>query len=312
MKSAKYLLCLTALAFAACATAPEAKKAPEKAPQPAATVSPAPAVAVLPAKTLPKQNPTLAPKKETPKKEEPKPVEAPKAQPPAVTPSPTPAVVPVKKDVVVPPPPPTGPSGSFRCAYWVKPADAPVLYVKQNGEYKHLDLFEMAFPHSYDVEFPVVLYVKNGNKYEVFTTIDNYGLKDFAAILLPSFYPLPDQVASGVHVISMDDSNAPGGTLIIHNWMDEPIAGKLSFKQNAQNTESLQSFALAYGESCTSYPVAGRRQVCNIEIVQGKDKQVIFSSGISVYGDGNTTHLLILQDPDSEVPIFKTFRIKRD
>lgn len=302
MKTSKYLVCLTAFAFAACVQSPDQKEQSPSTPAPTVADNAPPQHFVLPAQQAPKP----AVKPEPPKEAEA--VVASKDEP--KTPMPP---------VVDTPPAPKPETVSFRCAYWTKPENARAVFVKQNGEYTRLELFEMAFPKAYTVELPVTLYVQDGKEYVPLTQIDNAGLKDFAAILLPSFYPLPNSVASGVHIFTMEKNDVRDGCLVVHNWLGNKISGKMHFKRNAQNRESFQTFTLDFGECCVSHPVVGRRQICSVEILsgEGENQKVLFSSGLPVYGEHYTTHLFMIPHGDSIAsetpsPAFRSFWIKRD
>lgn len=300
MKIAKYLSLLSVLFLAACAgsTTPTKPAAQEATQGPGAKVV-AEATATTP-KTIELQ-PTVTPT--------PKPVVVPEPKEPEVAPSPA-------KPAVEQPAPPqvAAPSVSVRCTYWSLPQEQPQLYLRHNGKYKRLELFELAFPHAQESDLPIVLYTKNGEDYVPYAQIDDLGAKDVAVIFFSDFDPKNPQKSNRLCVFNFEKEALPPGSLAIYNWFRKPVDGSINFRKNAQNEATLQSFSLKPGERCVTLPIKGKRQLCDIELTSGKgdDKKVLFSSGTLVMGAPLSTFFFLVPTASEEnpVPDFKFIRVE--
>lgn len=301
MKIVKYLFLLSTLSLAACAGTFTTTTTPDDVQKTSA--SSGATVAAEPKETKPKAmvlHPTITPT--------PNPVVVPKKESQQVAPQ-----QPVILETDSPQTAPT-PSITVRCTYWSLPQQQKQLYLRHNGKYSRLELFERAFPHAQESDLPVVLYTKNGDDYVPYAQIDDLGSKDLIVIFFSDFDPNNPRKKDRLCVFNFEKEALPPGSLAIYNWFGKPVDGALSFRKNAQNEASLQSFSLKPGERCVTVPIKGKRQLCDVELTSGKadNKKVLYSSGTLVMGAPLTTFFFLIPTASDEnpVPDFKFIRVE--
>lgn len=253
-----------------------------------------------------------APRPETPP---PAPAEKPLPPPPAAPAAPavveaaplSPAVPPAEKLI------------RFRCAYWDAPENAAPLFIRDAGEIRRCQLYQMAFRETFSVETPIVFYKKNGDVYEPCIQIDSRGFSDCIAIILPEFDPeRPTSTAErGIQVFSAEEKDAPRGALVFYNWFNDALEAKISIRDADGVRKSAQSFTLKFGEHCVSLPAQGKRDICDLELSvgSGSARRTLYASSMRLRDDQCTFFFAVpkkdaAQDENAR-PDFKSFRIPR-
>lgn len=297
----------------AAAKAAPAKTAPKAQPQkkPAAgpsktTAVPTPAPAATPA--APAETPEPVPAEPAPET----PAAAPAEIAPAVAPAETPAVAPAETVPAAEPEVPAveAPAAiSFRCAYARRPSEKQDFYVKKDGEFKRIDIFELSFPAVHRLDTPVAFYVKKGeNDYRLHTTINTADLDDCASIIMPE---------GEIYTFDVSPESAPIGAVVIGNfWRKAGISGKITFRVDGH----VEDFTLAYGESYISTAVRtkdSRERICDVElsITENGEQKILYSSSGALINDSACTFLWAIPrdalNPEGVPPDFRSFRIFR-
>lgn len=264
MKLLKCFSVLVFLALAGCVNDASNGNAAMPAPKPSETPPPT-AVAAVP------EVPAAVP-------------EAPAAEPPPVVVEKTPE----------PPPPPPAPQVSpekkikFRCAYWSRPENPKEFFIKIDGEYQCFEMFTLSFPKVFSVPAsePVRLYTKNGDEYVPYCEISTAGLEDCAAIIFPGFDPAREEdLTQRLHLFNFADSASPAGSIVLYNWFEKnTLKGEFVFKEDGNAPERTETFSLGYGDFCTTTPISGARQLCEIKLFSGEiaDENILYSTNLAL------------------------------
>lgn len=289
----------------AAAKAAPAKAAPKAQPQKkpgagptkiTAVPTPKAAAPAAPAETAPATTPTVG--------DAPVVVAAPEPEKTAV--AETPAAVPAEPAV----PAVEAPASiSFRCAYARRPSEKQDFYVKKDGEFKRIDIFELSFPAVHRVDTPVEFYVKKGeDDYRLHTTINTADLDDCASIIMPE---------GEIYTFDVSPEAAPIGSVVIGNfWRKSGIHGKITFRVDGH----VEEFSIAYGESYVSTPVHtkdSRERICDVElsVTENGAETVLYSSSGALINDSACTFLWAIPrdalNPEGVPPDFRSFRIFR-
>lgn len=251
-----------------------------------------------------------------PQPETPAPAPAEKPLPPPAAPA-APAVV--EATPLAPAAPAAEKLIRFRCAYWDAPKNAVPLFVRDAGEIKRCELYQMAFRETFSVETPIVFYKKSGDVYEPCIQIDSRGFSDCIAIILPEFDPArPTSTAErGIQVFSAEEKDAPRGALVFYNWFNDALEAKISIRDADGVRKSDQTFTLKLGDHCVSLPAQGKRDICDLELSvgSGSAKRTLYASSMRLRDDQCTFFFAVpkkdaAQDGNAR-PDFKSFRIPR-
>ena len=231
----------------------------------------------------------------------------------------TPAPAVVEAAPLSPAVPPAEKRIRFRCAYWDAPENAAPLFVRDAGEIRRCQLYQMAFRETFSVETPIVFYKKNGDVYEPCIQIDSRGFSDCIAIILPEFDPeRPMSTAErGIQVFSAEEKDAPRGALVFYNWFNDALEAKISIRGADGVRKSAQSFTLKLGEHCVSLPAQDKRDICDLELSvgSGSARRTLYASSMRLRDDQCTFFFAVpkkdaAQDENAR-PDFKSFRIPR-